>query len=290
LNQAPEKQATEKPSIEKEFQSTQGVPDWLKRINMGLEAGTDIKPKYFLESVQPLFSALDKETVLFNQTRISARDYRTTYSTGIGLRKVFNSNWLLGTNAFYDFQDLHKHHRAGVGFEAIGDKGLEARLNGYIRVSKERLVNEDSANQYYEKVANGGDWEIGGPMPYFHPLRIYGGGYWYDFEDFKNKYGWKLRMEYNPIKYSRLVFEMLDDNKSNEIGYRFEGAVTLAFASFNIKDILKEFRGSQEAFPRINLEERTLDRVVRDFDITVIKSGKAKGAGLIVEGGKFEIM
>jgi len=286
LNQAPGEQTSEKQPIEKEFQSTQGAPDWLKRINMSLEAGTDIKPKYFLESVQPLFSALDKETVLFNQTRISARDYRTTYSTGLGLRKVFNENYLLGINAFYDFQDFHKHHRAGVGFEAITNRGLEARLNSYLRVSGQRLVNEDSANQYYEKVANGCDWELGGPLPYFHPVKLYGGGYWYNFERFKDEFGWKMRMEYNPVKYSRLVFEVRDDNKRENVGYRFEGAITLAFASFNLRDIVKEFKTPSEAYPKVNLEDKTLDRVVRDFDITVIKSTRSKATGLTVEGGK----
>ena len=192
----------------------------------------------------------------------------------------------MGINTFYDYQDLHQHHRTGVGFEAITNRGLEVRLNSYIRVSNQRLVKDDGVNEYYEKVANGGDYEFGGPLPYISFLKLYGGGYWYNFGHFHNKYGWKMRMEYNPIKFSRLVFEMLDDNKRNKIGYRFEGVMTLAFTSFHPRDILKDFKAAQEAYPKINLRDKVLERVVRDFDITVITSTKAKRTGLTVEGGK----
>ena len=39
-------------------------------------------------------------------------------------------------------------------------------------------------------------------------------------------------------------------------------------------------------YPKIDLREKVLDRVVRDFDITVIKSTKSKATGLTVEGGR----
>ena len=95
-----------------------------------------------------------------------------------------------------------------------------------------------------------------------------------------------MRMEYNPIKYSRLTFIMLDDNKRNDISYRFEGALTLAFTSFALGDILKDIKTAREAFPKIDVRDKVLDRVVRDFDITVISSTKSKSTGLTVEGGR----
>ena len=147
-------------------------------------------------------------------------------------------------------------------------------------------MGEDSANEYYEKVANGFDWELGAPLPYLPSLKIYGGGNWYNFEHFKNKYGWKLRLEYAPIKYSRVNFEILNDTKRKDTDYRFEGAITFAFTSFSPKDILKDLKGSKTAYPRINLRDKALDRVVRDFDITVIESTKVKATGLTVEGGR----
>lgn len=264
----------------------QEVPDWLKRTNFAVEVSSDKKPSYFMETIQPLLGTQDKDIVLFNQSRVSARSERPTYNIGLGARKILKESYLLGGNIFYDYQDLHKHSRGGVGLEAISDRGLEARMNSYIAISREHLVNEDANNFYYEKVANGLDWELGSPLPYLPFLKMYGGGYWYNFDHFKNKYGWQMRMEYNPVKYSRLVFKMFDDTKRSKVGYGFEGALTLNFTSFRPRDILDDLKGSKEMFPKIDLHDKVLDRVVRDFDITVIKSTKSKATGLTVEGGK----
>lgn len=94
-----------------------------------------------------------------------------------------------------------------------------------------------------------------------------------------------MRAEYNPVKYSRVVFEIRDDNKRDSNAYRLECAITLAFSSFHPRDILNDLKASKEAFPKINLKNKTLDRVVRDFDITVIETTKQRG-GLVVEAGR----
>lgn len=279
---------------EKQAQSTKSnpeektdIPEWIKRTNIAIEVGSDIKPKYFLETIQPLLGTTpDSNFLFFNQTRVSGRDFRTTYNTGFGLRKIFKEQYLAGINTFYDYQDLHQHHRSGIGFELITDRGIEARTNTYLRISNKRLVKDDGVNEYFESVANGFDWEFGAPFPYIPYLKLYGGGNWYNFEHFKNKYGWQLRMEYSPIKNSRIDFIVLDDTKRKDVDDRFEGAITLAFTSFSLRDIIKDIKGSKQAYPKIDLNDKVLDRVVRDFDITVIKSTKSKATGLTVEGGR----
>jgi hypothetical protein len=276
-----QKKTPTKTQVSEEYE----VPEWVKRTNIGIQAGTDIQPTYFLESIQPLFCAKEDDRVLFNHLRISSTDYRTLYNIGLGIRKIFKNSYLLGTNIFYDYQDLHKHQRAGLGLEAMADNGLEARLNTYFKVSSIRMVNDAPGGQEFEEVANGLDWELGSRVPYLPFLRIYGGGEWYSFEKFHNKYGWKGRLEYNPIKNSRIVFEMSDDNKTGKPAYKFEGAVTLNFTSFALRDIKRDLKFSQNMFEKVNLQDHVLDRVVRDFDITVIKSTKTKG-GLTVEAGK----
>lgn len=280
LNQNQEKQ-TSKLNSEPDYD----IPEWVKRTNLAIEVGSDQEPKYFLETIQPLLGTQYKDVVFFNQSRISARDRRPIYNIGFGARKIFKENYLLGINTFYDYQDLYKHSRGGVGVELFSDKGLEARLNTYLRISNEHLVKDDGTNEFYEKVANGFDGELGLPLPYLPHLKLYGGGYWYNFEHFKNKYGWKGRLEFTPFKYSRINFEMFDDTKRNDIGYRFEGAFSLAFTSFSFADIIKDLKGAREAYPKINLQDRVLDRVVRDFDITVINKIKSK-TGITVEGGR----
>lgn len=284
-SQALQLAASSNPSTQAPSEDNSGTPEWVKRTKIGIEAGTDIEPAYFLESVQPLFGTGKNETVFFNHARIAGRDHRTTYNLGVGARHIFNDAYLLGANMFYDFQDFHQHHRAGVGFEAFTDNGLEARVNTYFRVSTIRTVNDQAGVQEFEKVANGLDWEFGSPIPYLPFLKIYGGAYWYNFEKFRDKVGWNTRLEYNPIKNSRLVFRVFEDNKMSREEYRLEGAMTLAFTSFHPKDILKDLKLSSEFFPKIDLKDKVLERVVRDFDITVIKQSKPAG-GLVVEGGR----
>lgn len=261
------------------------IPDWVKRTNFSVQAESDTKTKYFIETIQPLLGTQDNDTVLFTQARASVRGNRGIYNLGVGARRILNNAFLLGINSFYDYQDYHQHQRAGVGFEMITDRGLEGRVNTYLRASDIRQIEENAGGQNFEKVANGLDWEAGGPVPFLSFLKLYGGGYWYSFERFKDKAGWKARAEYNPVKYSRLVFEMFDDNKRGNPGYRVEGAITLAFTSFALKDILNDFKAAEEMFPKMNLRDKVLDRVVRDFVITVISTTKTK-TGLVVEGGR----
>lgn len=278
--------AQEKQTLKSDREANQDVPDWVKRTNFAVTVGSNEKPKYFFETIQPLLDTQHRDVVFFNQLRISEKSSRPLYNVGFGLRKIFNEEYLLGINSFYDYQDLHKRSRGGVGLETISNRGLEARVNSYFAISREHLVSEDAANSYYEKVANGLDGELGLPLPYLPFLKIYGGGYWYNFDHFKNKYGWKGRLEFTPVKYSRIDFEIFDDTKIDNPEYRVEGAVSLAFTSFALRDIIKDIRGEKEPYPKINLRDKVLDRVVRDFDITVIKSQKSKTTGFTVEAGR----
>ena len=264
----------------------ESIPEWLKRTNFAVAVESDQKPNYFLETIQPLLGTQDNDVVFFNQNRISSKNARPTYNMGFGLRKIVNERYLLGINSFYDYQELHQHSRGGVGFDVLDDKGLEARMNMYIRISGKRLIKEDAIYGYYEEVANGFDYEFGMPIPFMPNLKVYGGGNWYDFDHFKNKYGWNGRLEFTPAKYSRINFEVFDDTKRAKMGCKLEGAISLAFTSFAIRDIVRDIKGSTAALPKIDLKEHVLDRVVRDFDITVIKTKKNKTTGLTVEGGR----
>ena len=261
------------------------IPEWLKRTSYGLKLENDQKLKYFFETVQPLWEAKDGEKVIFNQSRISLRDDRPTYNIGFGLRKLVSEDILLGGNIFYDYQDLHKHSRLGLGGEYLTPV-LEARVNTYWRIVNARIVSENNSEKTIEKVANGFDGELGGPVPFFKILSVYGGGYWFHFDHFKNKYGWKVRSELKPYDFTRLTFELYNDTKRGGMGYSLEGAVNLNFTSFAWKDILADLREHKRIYAKADLKDKMLDRVVRDFDITVVTTKENKTTGLTVEAGR----
>ncbi|MCM8789453.1 MAG: inverse autotransporter beta domain-containing protein [Candidatus Omnitrophica bacterium] len=259
------------------------VPDWLKRINYGVYLETDQKPRIYLETVQPLYQTLDKTHTIFIHDRISIQDERGTYSAGLGYRQLlFNEQLLAGINTFFDFQDLHKHYRTGLGLEAL-TKYLEGRINSYFALSPKRLVEEDSVSKIYEKAVNGGDVELGGPIPYLPWLKVFGSYYRYDYRKFKDKQGWKLRSELKPFKFITVNLETYDDNKGKH-EYLMDTRFNLAFDSLSPKTILSAFGLNKEPFPDVDLKERTLDRVERNFNIEVEKWRETGGATFEVGG------
>ena len=261
------------------------IPEWLKRTSYAIELENDQKLKYYFETVQPLWESQDECEVLFNHSRISLKDGRPTYNLGLGLRKLVDEDLLLGGNIFYDYQDLHKHSRLGIGGEYI-TQDLEARLNTYWRIVNARIVSENDSEKIIEKVANGFDGEIGGPVPFFRILSVYGGGYWYHFDHFQNKYGWMARSELKPNDCTRLTLNLYNDTKRGGMSYSLEGAVNLKFTSFAWSDILADLGEMKKTYAKADLKDKMLDRVVRDFDITVVRFKEDKTTGLTVEAGR----
>ncbi|MCX5693536.1 MAG: inverse autotransporter beta domain-containing protein [Candidatus Omnitrophica bacterium] len=257
-------------SSKAESENTIEIPDWLKRISYGVNIETDQKPRIYIETVQPLYQSVDKINTFFTHDRVSIQNDRGTYSAGLGYRRLlFNENLLAGVNTFFDYQDLHQHYRQGLGLEAI-TKTLEFRTNAYFGISPKRLVEETGATKVYERAVNGGDIEVGGPIPYLPWLKLFGSGYHYDFREFKDMNGWKARGEIKPFKFITINLETYDDNKGEQ-EYRMDTRFTLAVDDFTPKSILSAFKLAKEPFPDVDLKERTLDRVERNFTIQVEK-------------------
>ncbi|MCM8800123.1 MAG: inverse autotransporter beta domain-containing protein [Candidatus Omnitrophica bacterium] len=257
------------------LQSNWEIPDWFKRVSYGIYIETDRKPRIYLETVQPLYQTEDKIHTFFTHDRISIQDERGTYSLGLGYRRLlFEENLLAGINTFFDYRDLHKHYRQGVGIEVIG-KQLEFRANSYFRLSPKRLVEETDFSRTYEQVANGFDTEIGGPLPYLPWFKLFGSFYHYNYRKSSDMNGWQLRGEIKPFKFITLNLKTFDDNKGEQ-EYIADVRFSLAFSDFRLKSILSAFNLSKEAYPETDLKEHTLDRVERNFKIVLEKWTETK--------------
>ncbi len=246
------------------------IPDWLKRTSFGVFLESEEHPRVYLETVQPLYQSSDKAKTIFTHDRISIQDEKGTYSAGLGYRQLFFDEQLLaGINTFFDYQDLHQHYRQGAGLELIS-KVLEARINAYFGLSAKRLVEFKGVCRY-EKVVNGGDVELGGPVPYLPWLKIFGGYNRYDFRRSKDLEGWKVRCEIKPLDFFTLNLETFDDNQGKQ-GYRLDGRIQFVFDTFkhqNPKPSSRSKLVAKKAYQDIDLKDRTLDRVERDFNIKV---------------------
>lgn len=259
------------------------IPEWLERTDYGIAVETDQKPRIYLETVQPLYQSENKIDTFFTHDRISIQDERGTYSTGLGYRKLMCDEKLLaGINSFFDYQDLHKHYRTGVGLEAL-TKTWEFRTNSYIHLSPERTVADSTSATSYEKVVDGFDAELGVPVPHLPWLKLFAQYYYYDYKKFKNMAGNKLRAEIKPFKFFVCNLETYDDTKGDR-EYTMDARFSLAFDNFTPESIFAAFKADKEAFPDIDLKKRALDRVERNFNIQVEKWQSV--AGMTIEVGR----
>ncbi len=259
------------------------VPEWLKRTNYGISYETDQKPRIYIETVQPLYQDFDKINTIFTHGRMTLQDERGVYSLGFGYRRLVNEELLAGMNSFFDYQDLHQHYRTGFGLEAIG-KRLEGRLNTYFGLSPKRTIWQTTTAASYEKVVDGFDVELGGPVPYFPWLKLFGSYYHYDYKKFSDMDGWKLRGEIKPFECIAVNLETYDDNKGDQ-EWRIDTRFNFAFDSFTLGSILSALKPSEEPFSEIDLRERTLERVERNFNIQVEKWTETASATIEIKRG-----
>jgi len=269
------------PEKDESFESK--IPEWLQRTEYGFTLQTGIKPNFYLETVQPLYQSDNKTNTFFTHDRITVEDGRGKYSLGLGYRRLFKNETVMGgINTFFDYQDLHRHYRQGIGLEAIG-KIFEARVNSYFALSGKRLIEEDTSQSTYERAADGYDVEIGCPIPYLPWIKIFGSYYNYDFKKSADMEGWKLRGELKPFKCVTINLETYDDNKGST-DTRIDCRFKLAFSDFTFSDLLSNFQLDEKPFPDRDLKEHTLDRVERNFEIQVERY--IEKGGVTIEVGR----
>jgi len=259
------------------------VPAWLQRTSYGMSIETDQKPRIYLETVQPLYQTDDKVNTVFTHSRVSIQDERGTYSTGLGYRRLISDKLLAGVNTFFDYQDLHRHSRQGAGLELLSQY-LELRANTYNHLSGRRTVDETPSSITYEKVVDGYDLELGGPVPYLPWLKLFGQYYYYDYKQAKNMAGNKIRAEIKPFKWVTCNLATYDDNKGDR-EYVMDIRFSVAFDTFTAKSFLTAFKPTCDAFPTVDLKKHTLDRVERNFNIQVEKWKKTGNMTIAVGRG-----
>ncbi|HIC92097.1 MAG TPA: hypothetical protein EYP21_08600 [Syntrophaceae bacterium] len=265
------------------------IPDWLKRIDIGVDVGTGQKPRIYFETVQPLYQRASKQNTFFIQPRYSLESGDSAYNLGLGYRRLLHNNSvLLGINSFFDYQDPGDHYRIGFGIETFINQ-IEFRGNSYIGLSPRRKMYETSSIIRYEKAADGLDAELGLPLPYLNWIKVHAGGYWYNYENFSDKGGWKIRSEIKPFRFSTINLIVYDDNKG-DTEVRVDARVAIPFEVFYGKDKLNRLKKlcnigfSKKAYPeKIYHITRTLDRVEREYKIEVEKWTESKIGGVIVE-------
>ncbi|HOX22942.1 MAG TPA: inverse autotransporter beta domain-containing protein, partial [Elusimicrobiales bacterium] len=264
------------------------LPNWLQRTKFGLDVGKEQKPRYYFETVQPLYQEDDLKNTIFIAPRLNKSNANVSYGTyniGFGWRRLMlDNNMLLGLNSFWDARTNHEHYRMGFGAEAFY-KLLEFRANSYVAMSPQRLVSQSGVYDMYERAVSGFDLEAGIPVPYVNWVNIYGGMYWYDYRKSDNKTGWTARAQFNPLKFLTSNFIAFDDNKG-KTSYRVDTyfSIPFDFDGFSVGKDSVNVGISDEAWPgQHDQSGKVLNRVERQYDIEVEKWAVNRVTRAIIE-------
>lgn len=190
-------------------EASSAVQSWLNQFGMArVSISTDERftlQDSELDVLIPLYD--QKEHLFFTQLGGRRQDERNVINTGLGYR-YFASQWMWGTNVFYDRQiSDNQHQRLGVGAE-LGWDYLKLSANGYYRLSE--WMSSTRYRDYDERAANGFDIRAAGYLPAMPQLganivfeQYYGDsvGLFGDDEDDRQKdpYAVTFGLNYTPV-------------------------------------------------------------------------------------------
>ena len=214
------------------------------------------KPEYSILLVRPF--SLSEEHSFFSQIQLNhyyiRNDGRVAINLGLGYRKIFNDNYILGVNAFLDADD-EDNTRSSIGLE-IKSNAFEAYANYYTSISSSTKVGANT-----ERVLDGYDIHALGQVPFLPWAKIH--YTYFDWEADKlstDTDGSELSLEMLITKNIMLEVGYSDDNFTSEDGF---GSITFIYPGSDGTSAFDEFI-SEVAFASGAVNHLLLSKVERD--------------------------
>lgn len=304
--------------------ANQQIEQWLNQFGHArVSLSTDKKFTLEESSADLLIPLYDnKKNLVFSQISYHRKDSRSQLNQGIGYRH-FTDKFMVGLNAFYDYDLSRYHSRLGVGAEVWRDY-FKLSANHYHRLSNWRT--SDDVMDYNERPANGWDIRTEGYLPAYPQLgaklifeQYYGkevGLFGKDNRQ-ENPHAYTAGLTYTPVPLVTLSAERrfgLNDNSDNKfdvnIQYRLGESLSSQLNPDNIRamrlmsgsrydfvnrnnDIVLEYKKKTLVFlsitPTINgyaKEEKDLGLQVRSK--YPVKQIEWSASRLIANGGKIQ--
>ncbi len=148
--------------------ANQQIEQWLNQFGHA-QVSLSTDKKFTLEgsSADLLIPLYDSEkNLVFSQTSYHRKDSRSQLNQGVGYRH-FTDQFMVGLNAFYDYDLSRYHGRFGIGAEVWRDY-FKLSANHYHRLSNWRT--SDDVMDYNERPANGWDIRTEGYLPAYPQL------------------------------------------------------------------------------------------------------------------------
>lgn len=148
--------------------ANQQIEQWLNQFGHA-RVSLSMDKHFTLEgsSADLLIPVYDSEkNLVFTQTSYHRKNARSQLNQGIGYRH-FTDKFMVGLNAFYDYDLSRYHSRFGIGAEVWRDY-FKLNINHYHRLSNWRT--SDDVMDYNERPANGWDIRTEGYLPAYPQL------------------------------------------------------------------------------------------------------------------------
>ncbi len=193
---------------------------FLRHLEVSYKIREGFKPEVSLVTIQPIFSSPALKHNVFVQGAFSRQDSRNNLSAGIAYRYMpTNEDYVIGANAFLDYQHPYGHQRASLGLDYQRSLwGVSA--NYYKGLSQWR----DARPGFEERPLDGHDIEIVGRMPFLPGLQVAGRTYrWQSFEQ-KDISGHDMKIEYTPVPAFTLEASFTDEKERDSafgLGLRY---------------------------------------------------------------------
>jgi len=260
----------------------EGAPEWLERTDFSIKFEETFKPLWTIETIQPFYQTPDtlRHTIFF-QGRYAHDSATDTVNAGLGYRYLHPSEyWLLGVNSFYDHEFEHRHERASIGGEILG-QFASVHGNFYNALSGRRFFTEPGNISVTERALDG--WDVEGQMqvPFMPWMYLGVKAFEWNGKTRSDLDGLQYSLNLNITKNIEVDMGYIDDNESEnkfiKIGFNYGGPKRIEHTM--VKNfIMPKF------FTNRNLKNQTLQKVRRNHNI-VVETTRGGGAGIIIGRG-----
>ncbi|WIV89056.1 Ig-like domain-containing protein [Proteus appendicitidis] len=302
--------------------ANQQIEQWLNQFGHArVSLSTDKNFTLESSSADLLIPLYDQEkNLVFSQTSYHRKDSRSQLNQGIGYRH-FTDKFMVGLNAFYDYDLSRYHSRFGVGAEVWRDY-FKLSVNHYHRLSNWRT--SDDVIDYNERPANGWDIRTESYLPAYPQLgaklifeQYYGkevGLFGKDNRQ-ENPHAYTAGLTYTPVPLITFGAERrfgLNDNSDNKfdvnIQYRLGESLSSQLNPDNVRatrlmsgnrydfvdrnnDIVLEYKKKTLVFLSINPTLNGYAKEEKDLGVQVrskypVKQIEWSASRLIANGGK----
>ncbi|MFA5145331.1 MAG: right-handed parallel beta-helix repeat-containing protein [Candidatus Omnitrophota bacterium] len=254
---------------------------WPSKVRLFAGGATHGRGIFYIDYLLPLYYSEDRDSLLFfNPKEHLESPFAEETNLGLGFRKIFNDDFILGVNYFYDKNysiNDKLYSQNGWGFELLSQP-IDLRFNYYNPTTGAKAIGDPTyefgpasllEKNNMEEPLEGFDFEFGGPVfERYTKTRAYIGGFFYNSKLSKDIRGLRVRTETN-LNNWLAIDNTLERSNNGKLDITSGVRVTIPFEWGRVRTGGNPLKAAPVT-PYI--QDRIFERVVRDLDVRASSS------------------